>query len=86
MLGEVGNPGPVNMPATMDLTVTKVLQSAGGLRPFADRSKIVVTRCDKDGNQIRTLVDINEIGKDGRVDKDMTLRAGDVVWVPETWY
>ena len=86
VLGEVGNPGPVNMPATMDLTVTKVLQSAGGLRPFADRSKIVVTRCDKDGNQIRTLVDINEIGKDGRVDKDMTLRAGDVVWVPETWY
>lgn len=30
VLGEVGNPGPVNMPATMDLTVTKVLQAAGG--------------------------------------------------------
>ena len=29
VLGEVGNPGPVNMPATMDLTVTKVLQAAG---------------------------------------------------------
>ena len=86
VLGEVGNPGPVNMPATMDLTVTKVLQSAGGLKPFADRSGIVVTRCDKDGNQTRTRVDINEIGKDGRVDKDMSLRAGDVVWVPETWY
>jgi protein involved in polysaccharide export with SLBB domain len=86
VLGEVGNPGPVNMPATMDLTVTKVLQSAGGLKPFADRSGIIVTRCDKDGNQTRTKVDIDEIGKDGRVDKDMTLRAGDVVWVPETWY
>ena len=86
VLGEVGNPGPVNMPATMDLTVTKVLQSAGGLKPFADRSGIIVTRCDKDGNQTRTRVDINEIGKDGRVDKDMSLRAGDVVWVPETWY
>lgn len=86
VLGEVGNPGPVNMPATMDLTVTKVLQSAGGLKQFADRSGIIVTRCDKDGNQTRTRVDINEIGKDGRVDKDMSLRAGDVVWVPETWY
>ena len=86
VLGEVGNPGPVNMPSTMDLTVTKVLQTAGGLKPFADRSGIIVTRCDKDGNQTRTRVDINEIGKDGRVDKDMTLRAGDVVWVPETWY
>ncbi len=86
VLGEVGNPGPVNMPATMDLTVTKVLQAAGGCKPFADKTAIRVTRCDKDGNQTRTLVNINEIGKDGRVDKDMPLRAGDVVWVPETWY
>jgi len=86
VLGEVGNPGPVNMPATMDLTVTKVLQAAGGCRQFADKTGIVVTRCDKDGNQTRTIVDINEIGKAGRVDKDMPLRAGDVVWVPETWY
>lgn len=86
VLGEVGNPGPVNMPATMDLTVTKVLQAAGGCKPFADKTAIRVTRCDKDGNQTRTYVNINEIGKDGRVDKDMSLRAGDVVWVPETWY
>ena len=86
VLGEVGNPGPVNMPATMDLTVTKVLQAAGGCKPFADKTAIRVTRCDRDGNQTRTYVNINEIGKDGRVDKDMPLRAGDVVWVPETWY
>ena len=86
VLGEVGNPGPVNMPATMDLTVTKVLQAAGGCKPFADKTAIRVTRCDKDGNQTRTVVNINEIGKDGRVDKDMPLRAGDVVWVPERWY
>ena len=86
VLGEVMRPGPVNMPSTMDLTVTKVLQEAGGCKPFADKSSIQVTRCDKDGNQTRTKVDINEIGKGGRIDKDMPLRAGDVVWVPETWY
>lgn len=86
VLGEVGRPGPVNMPETMDLTVTKVLQAAGGCKPFADKTSIRVTRCDRDGNQTRTYVNLNEIGKDGRVDKDMTLRAGDVVWVPETWY
>jgi len=86
VLGEVGNPGPVNMPATMDLTVTKVLQAAGGLRPFADKTNIRVSRCDKDGVQTRTTVNLNEIGKDGRIDKDMSLRAGDVVYVYETWY
>ena len=86
VLGEVARPGPVNMPATRDLTVTKVLQEAGGCKQFADKTAIRVTRCDKDGNQTRTYVNLNEIGKDGRVDKDMPLRAGDVVWVPETWY
>lgn len=86
VLGEVGSPGPVNIPSTMELTVTKVLQMAGGVKPFADRSAIQVSRCDKDGRITRTIVDLKEIGKGGRVDKDMSLRAGDVVWVPETWY
>ena len=86
VLGEVANPGPVNMPSTMDLTVTKVLQAAGGLKPFANNTNIRVTRCDKDGHQTRTYVNLKEIGQDGRVDKDMVLRAGDVVWVSESWY
>lgn len=86
VLGEVARPGPVNMPSTMDLTVTKVLQEAGGCKPFADKSAILVTRCDQEGNQTKTKVDINEIGRGGRIDKDMPLKAGDVVWVPETWY
>ena len=86
VLGEVVNPGPVNMPSTMDLTVTKVLQAAGGCKPFADKKSILVSRCDKDGNQTKTRINLDEIGQDGRIDKDMSLRAGDVVWVPETWY
>lgn len=86
VLGEVQMPGPVNMPATMDLTVTKVLKLAGGLRPFADKSKIRVTSCDKEGNKQRTYINLNEIGREGDISKDIALRAGDVVWVPESWY
>ena len=74
------------MPPTMDLTVTKVLQLAGGLKPFADKTRIVVTRCDKDGKQSRIKVDLREIGEDGRFDRDILLKAGDVIFVPETWY
>jgi polysaccharide export outer membrane protein len=70
----------------MDLTVTKVLQLAGGVRPFADKRAILVTRCDKDGRQTRMKVDLDEIGKGGRSDKDILLKAGDVIFVPETWY
>ena len=86
VLGEVASPGPVNMPATMDLTVTKVLKAAGGLKPFADKSRIRVTSCDKDGNKKRTIINLPEIGKEGLIDKDISLRPGDVVWVPESWY
>ena len=86
VLGQVASQGPVNMPSTMDLTVTKVLQAAGGLRPFADKSKIQVSRRDKDGKKSTYIIDLIEIGEKGRIEKDIVLRAGDVVWVPETWY
>jgi protein involved in polysaccharide export with SLBB domain len=86
VLGEVASPGPVNMPPTMDLTVTKVLQAAGGLRPFADKKSIKVSRCDRDGKITKYNIDLIEIGEKGRIEKDLLLRAGDVVWVPETWY
>ena len=70
------------MPASMGLTITKVLKSAGGCKPSADKTRIRVTRCDKDGNQTRTFVNINEISKGNHEGKNMPLRPGDVVWVP----
>lgn len=86
VLGEVGKPGPVDMPSTMDMRLTLALQRAGGVTSIADKRRVKVTRCDKDGNQTRTIVDLVEIGEDGRPDKDMLLRSGDVVWVPMAWY
>ena len=86
VMGEVAVPGPVNMPSTMDLTVTKVLQLAGNLRPYADKTAIVVWRTDREGRRTRTKIDLRDIGQGGRPDLDMQLRAGDVVYVPETWY
>jgi len=86
VLGEVGRPGPVDMPSTMDLRVTRALQLAGGASALADKRAIRVTRCDKDGKQTKTIVDLVQIGEEGRPDKDMLLKAGDVVWVPMCWY
>lgn len=86
VLGEVGRQGPVDVPPTMDLRLTKALQLAGGVNAIADKRHVQVTRCDKDGKQTKTKVDLIEIGEDGRPDKDMLLKAGDVVWVPMSWY
>jgi protein involved in polysaccharide export with SLBB domain len=83
VLGEVVNPGPVNMPPTMDLTVTKALQMAGNTKPFANKRNVLVTRRAQDGSLTRTEVDIVEIGEMGRIDKDVVLRPGDVVFVRE---
>ncbi len=86
VLGEVGRPGPVDVPSTMDLRLTRALQLAGGANAIADKRRVQVTRCDKDGKQTKTKVDLVEIGEEGRPDKDMLLKAGDVIWVPMSWY
>jgi polysaccharide export outer membrane protein len=86
LMGEVARPGPVNMPSTLDLTVTRAVMLAGGTTPLADKRKVRVTRREADGKLKRRTVDIEKIGKDGRLDLDVTLKPGDVVWVPESWY
>ncbi len=86
VMGEVARPGPVDVPPTLDLRVTRALQLAGGVNPIADKRRVQVTRGDKDGKRTKTKIDLLEIGEEGRPDKDMLLRAGDVVWVPMSWY
>ena len=86
MMGEVARPGPVNMSSTRDLTVTRALMVAGGATPLSDKSKVKVTRREKDGSLKKFIVNIDKIGKEGRSDLDIVLKPGDVVYVPESWY
>lgn len=86
VMGEVARPGPVNMPSTRDLNVTRVLMVAGGVTALADKRNVRVTRREKDGTLKRFSVNIDLIGKEGRADLDILLKPGDVVWVPESWY
>lgn len=86
LMGEVTRPGPVNMPSTRDLTVTRAVMMAGGATALADKRAVRVTRREKDGTLKKFVVDIDKIGKEGRSDLDIALKPGDVVWVPESWY
>lgn len=86
VMGEVARPGPVNMPSTGDLTVTRALMLSGNVTPLADKKNVRVTRREKDGSLKKFSVNIELIGKDGRADLDLTLKPGDVVWIPESWY
>ncbi len=86
VLGSVQRPGPVNMPATRDLSVTQALLAAANPTPLADKARVRVTRRDKEGKLKRFIIDVDAIGKKGRAELDMKLKAGDVVYVPESWY
>jgi protein involved in polysaccharide export with SLBB domain len=86
VMGSVGREGPVDMPSTRDLTVTRVFQHAGGVSPLGDKTKVRVARRTKEGDLLRYRVNVKKIGEYGRYEKDLPLRPGDVVWVPETWY
>ena len=86
VMGTVTRPGPVNMPSTRDMTVTRAVMFAGGATPMADKRKVKVWRREQDGTLNKIMVDIVKIGEEGRLDMDVALRPGDVVWVPESWY
>lgn len=84
IMGEVGRPGPVDIPPTCDLNVIKALQLAGGVTPVAKKEAVYITRRKADGTVYRRVVNIDEIGRTGKNDLDIVLKAGDVVWVPES--
>lgn len=86
VMGSVQRPGPVNMPATRDLSVTQALLAAGNPTPMADKSRVRVYRRQKDGTLKKYLIDVVAIGQKGRAELDIKLKSGDVVYVPETWY
>ena len=86
VMGAVGRSGPVNMPPTRELLVTRALMLAGGISPLGDKENVRVTQRAKDGKITRWRVNVVKIGEHGRTELDIPLKAGDVVWVPETWY
>jgi protein involved in polysaccharide export with SLBB domain len=86
VLGQVTRPGPVNIPSTRDLTVTRALQLAGGATAIGDQTAVKITRTLPDGKKVSTKLDIDEIGKKGYKDRDIVLWADDVVYVPEIFW
>ncbi len=83
VLGRVRTPGRVNIPPTQDLTVSGAIQQAGGLDTSAKGSSIRVTRKKPDGGTERMTIDFTAIGTRGRVENDLMLKPGDLIFVPE---
>ncbi len=85
LVGAVGKPGPLEIPSDEVFTLSKAILNAGGFTDFADKKKIKITRQSSTGqNSNETLiVDVGEIFDKGRTENDVTVKPGDLIYIPE---
>ena len=85
LVGAVRMPGPQNIPSDEVFTVSKAVLRAGGFTDYADKRNVKVTRRGgTPGAADQTLtVDVGEILEKGKIGSDLTLQAGDLIFIPE---
>lgn len=84
VMGRVKNPGRIALPATRDLTVSGAIQKANGFATSAKDDAILVSRALPDGITQKRTVNLRSVGEAGRLEEDIVLQAGDVIFVPES--
>jgi len=84
VLGEVAKPGVLQTTPPQKLNVLQALAQAGGLTQFARGSAIQIRRVNpKTGEETVFSFDYDELEAGRRLSANITLRDGDVVFVPE---
>jgi len=84
VLGEVMKPGAYQLDHAS--SAIEGIALAGGFSPKAAPNRTKIIRTHKDGRQETIVVDLNEVIKRGRKDKDVTLAPNDVIIVPESFF
>lgn len=80
-LGEVGAPGMKELqPGT---TVLQAFASAGGFTRFAAQKRVQLRRTDRHGKQVVYTINYRALADGAVMSRDMVLRSGDVILVPE---
>lgn len=83
VMGRVANPGRFPLPDADGISLTHAIQLAGGFTPSAKQSGIKVSRVDPQGQKLQVMVNYNDIGAGGNANADVSLQAGDIIYVPE---
>ena len=82
IVGAVKNPGTYETKATK--RILEVLSMAGGVSKSAgDTVYITRQKQEKDGNEV-FLVDMEKLLEEGRVDMNMFVQGGDMIFVPQS--
>ena len=82
ILGSVNRPGVVEMPPDRKMTLTEAIASANGISRLGNPKSITIKRVDNAGKTQQFEVNFNRILMNANA-KDMILKEGDTIWVPE---
>lgn len=82
VLGQVNNPGVVQIPPDRELTLTEAIAAVRGVTRLGNPKSITIKRVEDDGRARQMEVNFNRIVTDPDV-KDISLEEGDTVFVPE---
>lgn len=85
VIGEVKNPGKYDIPSEREITIMQAIAMAGGFTKHADTTKTKVMRME-DGEKKNIVVNAKDITEKGEKDKDVGLKADDIVVVPESFF
>jgi len=81
--GLVQRAGPQPYPVGTEVNVLQVLAAAGGLRTDVNPKEGTLVRRMPDGTDVHVKLDLERLSTG--LDPNLTLAAGDIVWVPETF-
>jgi len=82
ILGSVNSPGVVQIPPDRDLTLTEAIAGVRGVSRLGNPKAITIKRIDENGRARQMEVNFSRIVTDPNV-KDIVLKEGDTIWVPE---
>lgn len=85
ILGEVKQPGTIEMPDQEQFTLLQLVGRAGGFTNVAATDRITIIRMEN-GKEQMIRVNVAAIIKSGDRNKDIELKAGDVVSVPQSFF
>lgn len=85
VLGQVKKPSSIAIPPEKNMTLLEAITSAGGFTDIAAVSRVKILRMEK-GVQRSIEVDVSQITKDGKKQLDISLKPGDVVFVPQSLF
>lgn len=84
IMGQVNSPGSYSF-TTQDMTLVEGISRAGGFTHTAARTKTRIIRVEGGVEKVIT-VNVDVITKQGQKIQDVTLRPGDIIIVPESFF